>query len=160
MFVCFFFLMIRRPPRSTLFPDTTLFRSRVPGGRDHHVALCLVTVGSSLRPVASPVELSGGVQPLADPSLAALAQRKRKQAVGDDGSAGVRHSSNTLFGNLCSLLVDGRVVRRPETGFVSQPDLRRAVGNGHLDPLDRIPANCRLGRVESVDRTEDRKSVV
>src|SRR2546430_9274188 len=30
-----FFLMIRRPPRSTLFPYTTLFRSaqRIPGGR-------------------------------------------------------------------------------------------------------------------------------
>src|SRR5256885_15651540 len=29
MFICFFFfLMIRRPPRSTLFPYTTLFRSR------------------------------------------------------------------------------------------------------------------------------------
>src|SRR5258708_10854983 len=27
--VTFFFLMIRRPPRSTLFPYTTLFRSRV-----------------------------------------------------------------------------------------------------------------------------------
>src|SRR5215207_10638743 len=27
----FFFLMIRRPPRSTLFPYTTLFRSRRPG---------------------------------------------------------------------------------------------------------------------------------
>src|SRR3712207_9404077 len=27
-FVVFFFLMIRRPPRSTLFPYTTLFRSR------------------------------------------------------------------------------------------------------------------------------------
>src|SRR6185312_9315360 len=26
--VCIFFLMIRRPPRSTLFPYTTLFRSR------------------------------------------------------------------------------------------------------------------------------------
>src|SRR5256885_12014694 len=26
---CFFFLMIRRPPRSTLFPYTTLFRSLV-----------------------------------------------------------------------------------------------------------------------------------
>src|SRR5947199_10858349 len=26
-FVIFFFLMIRRPPRSTLFPYTTLFRS-------------------------------------------------------------------------------------------------------------------------------------
>src|SRR2546430_4944715 len=28
MQLCFFFLMIRRPPRSTLFPYTTLFRSR------------------------------------------------------------------------------------------------------------------------------------
>src|SRR3712207_8429563 len=28
----FFFLMIRRPPRSTLFPYTTLFRSREPRG--------------------------------------------------------------------------------------------------------------------------------
>src|SRR6266496_5279430 len=32
-FICyFFFLMIRRPPRSTLFPYTTLFRPRA-GGR-------------------------------------------------------------------------------------------------------------------------------
>src|SRR5207244_13303657 len=29
----FFFLMIRRPPRSTLFPYTTLFRSRGSGSR-------------------------------------------------------------------------------------------------------------------------------
>src|SRR5438046_6923182 len=28
MLLCFFFLMIRPPPRSTLFPYTTLFRSR------------------------------------------------------------------------------------------------------------------------------------
>src|SRR3712207_6996015 len=27
--LCFFFLMIRRPPRSTLFPYTTLFRSQI-----------------------------------------------------------------------------------------------------------------------------------
>src|SRR3712207_7075065 len=37
-----FFLMIRRPPRSTLFPCTTLFRSEVgahaPGGHDLVVA--------------------------------------------------------------------------------------------------------------------------
>src|SRR5438067_9924290 len=31
----FFFLMVRRPPRSTLFPYTTLFRSR----RNHRVPL-------------------------------------------------------------------------------------------------------------------------
>src|SRR2546422_4720996 len=30
----FFFLMIRRPPRSTLFPYTTLFRSPPPRGRE------------------------------------------------------------------------------------------------------------------------------
>src|SRR5438552_5244779 len=29
---CFFFLMIRRPPRSTLFPYTTLFRSVTAAG--------------------------------------------------------------------------------------------------------------------------------
>src|SRR3989449_7654158 len=38
--VFFFFLMIRRPPRSTLFPYTTLFRSGgvegADGGVDHH----------------------------------------------------------------------------------------------------------------------------
>src|SRR2546422_6235200 len=34
LFAClFFFLMIRRPPRSTLFPYTTLFRSQQSGRR-------------------------------------------------------------------------------------------------------------------------------
>src|SRR6266496_5646293 len=39
MWVCsiyFFFLMIRRPPRSTLFPYTTLFRSRGRHRPDSH----------------------------------------------------------------------------------------------------------------------------
>src|SRR5256885_6565017 len=31
MYIVFFFLMIRRPPRSTLFPYTTLFRSAQTG---------------------------------------------------------------------------------------------------------------------------------
>src|SRR2546430_16641353 len=31
LFLFFFFLMIRRPPRSTLFPYTTLFRSKISG---------------------------------------------------------------------------------------------------------------------------------
>src|SRR5260370_40783225 len=34
-FHCFFFLMIRRPPRSTLFPYTTLFRSQLPLSQCH-----------------------------------------------------------------------------------------------------------------------------
>src|SRR5688572_26699828 len=36
-FYCFFFLMIRRPPRSTLFPYTTLFRSVVTCTSWHHI---------------------------------------------------------------------------------------------------------------------------
>src|SRR5258708_28541988 len=36
VFIAFFFLMIRRPPRSTLFPYTTLFRSLMADvARDH-----------------------------------------------------------------------------------------------------------------------------
>src|SRR5256885_11091801 len=39
MFI-FFFLMIRRPPRSTLFPYTTLFRSAGDRGRAHRGVGC------------------------------------------------------------------------------------------------------------------------
>src|SRR2546430_15805526 len=47
----FFFLMIRRPPRSTLFPYTTLFRSGVvPRGSDGLVAL-----GAGRRSTGRPV---------------------------------------------------------------------------------------------------------
>src|SRR3712207_9174828 len=37
--ILFFFLMIRRPPRSTLFPYTTLFRSRIDDPPQESVAL-------------------------------------------------------------------------------------------------------------------------
>src|ERR1022692_4972315 len=43
--VSFFFLMIRRPPRSTLFPYTTLFRSLNPRGKTPPVR---IPVGSAL----------------------------------------------------------------------------------------------------------------
>src|SRR5256885_6644747 len=42
----FFFLMIRRPPRSTLFPYTTLFRS---GTRSLQVTVALLLVAGLLR---------------------------------------------------------------------------------------------------------------
>src|SRR3989454_10547638 len=46
-FLCvFFFLMIRRPPRSTLFPYTTLFRSRLP---------CSSSPGTSLMQFAGQI---------------------------------------------------------------------------------------------------------
>src|SRR6266536_4611806 len=46
LFVFFFFLMIRRPPRSTLFPYTTLFRSR------HHPRLARGRLPRADRPFA------------------------------------------------------------------------------------------------------------
>src|SRR3954449_786120 len=39
----FFFLMIRRPPRSTLFPYTTLFRSHTSELQSHSHLVCRVT---------------------------------------------------------------------------------------------------------------------
>src|SRR3712207_7593951 len=39
MYLAFFFLMIRRPPRSTLFPYTTLFRSAGPRGAGRDAVL-------------------------------------------------------------------------------------------------------------------------
>src|SRR2546426_9361465 len=54
LFLFFFFLMIRRPPRSTLFPYTTLFRSnvyRVLGWR-YAIPVGLVDLGKGALPVA------------------------------------------------------------------------------------------------------------
>src|SRR3989449_1749757 len=52
---CFFFLMIRRPPRSTLFPYTTLFRSQR-GGDD-------VCGGAEGVPAPGPQHHHGGRDP-------------------------------------------------------------------------------------------------
>src|SRR3712207_9550209 len=69
-FYLFFFLMIRRPPRSTLFPYTTLFRSapRLEHGPralvDHEVAAHLVghLLAQPLRSVRRAGLLVGGRQ--------------------------------------------------------------------------------------------------
>src|SRR5437588_8870930 len=47
----FFFLMIRRPPRSTLFPYTTLFRSPAPL---QPASNAMLGAERALRPVAHP----------------------------------------------------------------------------------------------------------
>src|SRR3712207_7217630 len=49
--------MIRRPPRSTLFPYTTLFRSRV--ARDAHVLEDVRHLGLGAREDVGPVEHEG-----------------------------------------------------------------------------------------------------
>src|SRR3712207_9455527 len=49
MFNYFFFLMIRRPPRSTLFPYTTLFRSDERGAHPARRAVTRFTRAGVLR---------------------------------------------------------------------------------------------------------------
>src|SRR3712207_9586108 len=56
--ILFFFLMIRRPPRSTLFPYTTLFRSN-----PYNLALIVENAGV-------PVILDAGVGTASDAALA------------------------------------------------------------------------------------------
>src|SRR3712207_7729015 len=53
----FFFLMIRRPPRSTLFPYTTLFRSDAPAGE--YAAACeVISNGQTLSDRTIPLALT------------------------------------------------------------------------------------------------------
>src|SRR5256885_10017020 len=49
MFV-FFFLMIRRPPRSTLFPYTTLFRSRAHERRERRTGSYRAALATDAHP--------------------------------------------------------------------------------------------------------------
>src|SRR3712207_8561982 len=63
--------MIRRPPRSTLFPYTTLFRSeesmlfRLPqGGGDNGLLAAGADLGFERFPVPGPFVCGAGVQPL------------------------------------------------------------------------------------------------
>src|SRR2546422_7061212 len=73
----FFFLMIRRPPRSTLFPYTTLFRSRQ---RDQKGR----TAGRLPDPAAP------GVQPEADPRAQGPGFERDRRGAGEDAEASDR----------------------------------------------------------------------
>src|SRR5438034_3135783 len=49
MFFSFFFLMTRRPPRSTLFPYTTLFRSGMPAYAKDGKVVCFFQSGQKFK---------------------------------------------------------------------------------------------------------------
>src|SRR5256885_11047217 len=56
----FFFLMIRRPPRSTLFPYTTLFRSRSAAAKN---ILTPAKYAARLSPLLQPLGLKILIEP-------------------------------------------------------------------------------------------------
>src|SRR3712207_7302964 len=75
VYLVFFFLMIRRPPRSTLFPYTTLFRSVRLDGRELRLADVSVPVLAfgGANDVIAPVAC---VQPVVDLVTGAPEDRK------------------------------------------------------------------------------------
>src|SRR5437899_11830859 len=71
----FFFLMIRRPPRSTLFPYTTLFRS----SRPPHGAVAAGRPGSPARPCRRSEEHTSELQSLRHLVCRLLLEKKKKK---------------------------------------------------------------------------------
>src|SRR3712207_8229660 len=63
----FFFLMIRRPPRSTLFPYTTLFRSMYRGPSMDATPRCCAPLLAGPLGEDDAVELAAAFKVLADP---------------------------------------------------------------------------------------------
>src|SRR3712207_8902377 len=80
----FFFLMIRRPPRSTLFPYTTLFRSAVMGGEQAASTLLDITVGALKR--------QGH-----EPDAQELEELRRKVEASYEEQTDVRHAAARLW---------------------------------------------------------------
>src|SRR5947207_10251124 len=73
----FFFLMIRRPPRSTLFPYTTLFRSR-DGVAQEAVPAMLGGLARHQRAVARSEEHTSELQSHSDLVCRLLLEKKKK----------------------------------------------------------------------------------
>src|SRR2546430_9373856 len=82
----FFFLMIRRPPRSTLFPYTTLFRSRVvsveqgPGGaRRQRAGAAQSFAGGAARGASRSEEHTSELQSQSNLVCRLLLEKKKKK---------------------------------------------------------------------------------
>src|SRR2546422_6582320 len=101
--------MIRRPPRSTLFPYTTLFRSLVPFG--HHGEERLAVLGSALQPddLLTEVDRRLPLQRLLGHSLHEL--------LGEDLGRSEEHTSElqSRLHLVCRLLLEKKKNKRTST---------------------------------------------
>src|SRR2546422_2512559 len=95
----FFFLMIRRPPRSTLFPYTTLFRSRFAGHDDaFHV---LVQNARAAPPLAALIsyrseEHMSELQSRLHLVCRLLLEKKKKHRVSSTQDINTSHRNSTV----------------------------------------------------------------
>src|SRR5260370_10647849 len=102
MFLLFFFLMIRRPPRSTLFPYTTLFRSKMTRSTSHETKIDV--------PPAKGVKLkTDGVGLWVTDELAVTAQRNRSE----------EHTSElqSHLNLVCRLLLEKKKTNQKESTY-------------------------------------------
>src|SRR5256885_14223788 len=114
----FFFLMIRRPPRSTLFPYTTLFRSARAGG---------ILLEALAQPQDEVVHGTGRGEHVVAPDAL-------EQIFARDDLAGVLgehlEDHRLLLGELLRLAVPGAGAERAEVDFVVAEAQHRGGGGG------------------------------
>src|SRR5258705_8984482 len=102
----FFFLMIRRPPRSTLFPYTTLFRSHLVVREDAHLLFGFAT----------------------DSERRAFRQLLKISGVGDRKSTRLNSSHLGISYAVFCLKKKKALARRGKSfGYTSHPRLRDAI---------------------------------
>src|SRR5690242_21103666 len=102
LFVFFFFLMIRRPPRSTLFPYTTLFRSLLHKTGDAPVGIHLHDAQARHRSEEHTSELQSHVN-----LVCRLLLEKKKKKIPTNKSINIyrnhlSHTCNTIFSTTAS----------------------------------------------------------
>src|SRR5438067_7028415 len=90
----FFFLMIRRPPRSTLFPYTTLFRSVAAVGQDavRGAQVVLVGQGGGEGAERRSEEHTSELQSRFDLVCRLLLEKKKKKIIKYDDTRRLRNS--------------------------------------------------------------------
>src|SRR2546425_7947592 len=95
--------MIRRPPRSTLFPYTTLFRSRLLAG-----AVCLALAGSAAAEVAVAQVDTAARRPPTAPRDTAARDTTRRDTTAARDTRSEEHTSElqSLAYLVCRLLLE------------------------------------------------------
>src|SRR5476651_2410621 len=155
---CFFFLMIRRPPRSTLFPYTTLFRSSRAGGTD--VSLVGLQIAGDRKRVSEDRKSTRLNSSHANNSYAVFCLKKKNDvfAVGD--VAELQHITLVFdVASVFALRVDaaqylhqGRfaglvfflMIRRPpRSTLFPYTTLFRSISFGHFRPSASLARNVR-----------------
>src|SRR2546426_9380384 len=129
MFCSFFFLMIRRPPRSTLFPYTTLFRSET--GRHPVEAVGQLFDLIARRDIETVVELAP-----TDQGRSLLEHLDRTHDPAGQEAASHEHEDEHPDGSRGDL--PDKLVQRRERLFRILPD--------EGDPLQPVPAQALTGQ--------------